>query len=105
MDKPKITKHCTLAAIGAASLLAGCASSSGVFSVGPDAYKISSSAITSFGGSATAKGSAYKQATEVCAKQGKQMLLVSGPAQIHKMVDPGIRALLACYRRCPGKCP
>lgn len=69
----------TMAALGAA-LLSGCASSSGVFSVGPDTYKISSTAITSFGGSATAKGSAYKQATEVCARQGKQMLLVDEKA-------------------------
>lgn len=60
--------------------LAGCASSSGVIKVGPDTYKISSTAITSFGGSATAKGDAYRQATATCAQQGKQLQLVNEQA-------------------------
>lgn len=53
--------------------LMGCASSSGVFKTGPDTYQINSSAITSFGGSGTANGSAMRQATKTCAQQGKQV--------------------------------
>jgi hypothetical protein len=57
--------------------LAGCASSSGVYEVSPGVYSISSTAITSFGGAATAKGDAYKKASQTCAAQGKQMELVN----------------------------
>jgi hypothetical protein len=62
--------------IGLALLLAGCASSSGVFAIGGDTYRASSTAITSFGGSATAKGDAYRQATDYCTRMGKHMQLV-----------------------------
>lgn len=57
--------------------LPACASSSGVYEVAPGVYSISSTAITSFGGSATAKGNAYKKAAQTCAAQGKQMELVN----------------------------
>lgn len=57
--------------------LAGCASSSGVHEVSPGIYSISSSAFTSFGGAATAKGDALKKAQATCAAQGKQMELVN----------------------------
>lgn len=57
-------------------LLAGCASSSGVYEVSPGVYSVTSSAITSFGGAGTAKGSAFKQAQATCAAKGKQMELV-----------------------------
>jgi hypothetical protein len=57
--------------------LGACASSSGVYEVSPGVYSISSTAITSFGGAATAKGSSYKKATQTCAAQGKQMELVN----------------------------
>lgn len=65
-------------AIGLTALaLAGCASSSGVHEVSPGIYSISSTAITSFGGAATAKGDALKKAQATCAAQGKQMELVN----------------------------
>lgn len=64
----------------AALLLTGCASSSGVFETAPGIYSISSTAITSFGGSATARGDAYKKAQAKCATAGKQMELVSQDA-------------------------
>lgn len=65
-------------AMGLACLtLAGCASSSGVYEVSPGVYSISSTAITSFGGAATAKGDAYKKASQTCSTQGKQMELVN----------------------------
>lgn len=58
-------------------LLSGCASSSGVVEVSPGVYSVTSSAITSFGGSGTAKGDAYKRAQATCAAKGKRMDLVS----------------------------
>jgi hypothetical protein len=58
-------------------LLAGCASSSGVFEVSPGVYSVTSSAITSFGGAGTAKGDAYKRAQATCAAKGKRMELVT----------------------------
>lgn len=57
--------------------IAGCASSSGVHEVSPGVYSISSTAITSFGGTATAKGDALKKAQATCTAQGKQMELVN----------------------------
>jgi hypothetical protein len=56
--------------------LAGCASSSGVYEVSPGVYTVTSTAITSFGGAATAKGNALKKAQARCAAEGKQMQLV-----------------------------
>ena len=60
-----------------ALLLAGCASSSGVFEVSPGVYSVSSSAFTSMGGASAAKGKALKQATAQCQSQGKRMELVN----------------------------
>jgi len=62
--------------IALALLVAGCASSSGVFAIGDDTYRVSSTAITSFGGAATAKGDAYRKATDYCANMGKHLQLV-----------------------------
>lgn len=61
--------------IGALALT-GCASSSGVYAVGTNTYQISASAITSFGGSTTARGEALRQANEFCTGQGKQAIIV-----------------------------
>jgi hypothetical protein len=66
-----------LALIVLASAVSGCASSSGVFEISPGIYSVSSTAITSFGGAATARGDALKKATQTCASQGKQMELVN----------------------------
>jgi hypothetical protein len=60
--------------------LSACASSSGVYAVGSDTYRVTATAITSFGGEATAKGSAVKQANEMCAKQGKTAVVVGETA-------------------------
>lgn len=54
-----------------AATLGGCASSSGVFKVGPDSYRVTSSAITSFGGAGTARGAGIKKAQAHCASLGK----------------------------------
>jgi hypothetical protein len=69
-----------LALIAVSALIAGYAVTSGAFAVGPDTYQISSSAITSFGGSATATKTVYGQATDYCSGQAKRMELVNQTA-------------------------
>lgn len=59
----------------ALAALAGCASNSGAYQVGPDTYRISTTAITSFGGQATAKAAAIKTATATCSQKGKKLLV------------------------------
>ena len=56
--------------------LASCASSSGVYQVGTDTYRITATAITSFGGEGTAKASVIRQAQDTCAKSGKHAEIV-----------------------------
>ena len=63
------------AAVGALALGA-CASSSGVFQVAPDTFRITTTAITSFGGAATARASAIRSANEHCARMGRQALVI-----------------------------
>lgn len=63
-----------------ALLLTGCASSSGVFPVGPDTYRVTGTAITTFGGSGTASRSAIDAATGYCASQGRTLVVVDSTA-------------------------
>ncbi len=65
--------------LASAALLAlgACASSSGVFQVGPDTYRITTTAITSFGGAGTARAEAIRTANAHCAAQGKQALVTN----------------------------
>lgn len=56
--------------------LAACASSSGVFQVGPDTYQITTTAITSFGGAGTARAEAIRTANAHCQTQGKQAVVI-----------------------------
>lgn len=51
--------------------LGGCASSSGVFQVGPNTYQITTSAFTSSGGVGAARASAIQAANEYCERSGK----------------------------------
>jgi hypothetical protein len=62
-----------LLALGATLWVAGCASSSGVYQVSPGTYRITTTAITSYGGKGTATGAAAKTAAAECAKSGKQV--------------------------------
>jgi hypothetical protein len=59
------------------AMLAGCASSSGAYLVGPDTYRITTTAITSFGGEGTAKASAVHTANQTCARLGKTAMVVA----------------------------
>lgn len=61
----------------AAAALAGCATSSGVLRAGPDAYTIKATASLGAGGGATAKRTAYSEASKECEKFGKQMVVRS----------------------------
>jgi hypothetical protein len=71
------------------SLLAcsACASSSGVFKVGPDTYGITTTAITSFGGAGKASATAIRTANDHCARQGKQALITD--TEIDSQISQG----------------
>lgn len=66
----------SLIAIAGAGLVAGCASSSGVFQTGPDTYQITTSAFTSSGGVGAARASAIQTATDYCSRQGRRLLVL-----------------------------
>lgn len=55
------------------SLLAGCASNSGVVPVGQDTFLISKQAATGFSGLGTLKAEVYQAASETCSRGGKTM--------------------------------
>ena len=54
----------------------GCASNSGVVSIGKDTYMVSRQAATGFSGSGTLKADAFREANKFCESQGKFMQVV-----------------------------
>ena len=58
-------------------VLAGCASNSGIVSMGPNAYMVSRQAATGFSGSGTLKAEAFQEANQYCMNQGKKLQVVS----------------------------
>lgn len=60
-----------------ALILAGCASSSGALRSGPDTFTVNATASPGAGGSTKAKQSAYADASQECAKQGKTINVLS----------------------------
>ena len=60
--------------------LCGC-TTSGIAQTGPDTYTVTNTAITSFGGVASAKGGAYKAAEAKCAEQGKKFIIIENKTQ------------------------
>jgi hypothetical protein len=64
---------------GLAAMLAGCVTdaASTVLPIGPDTYRVSGSAYTSFGGYAAGEAEALKTANHYCQSQGRQMLMLS----------------------------
>lgn len=62
--------------LGGASLLAGCASNSGVVSTGPDRYMVSRQAASGFSGLGKLKAAALREADAHCRDQGKTMELL-----------------------------
>lgn len=71
----------------AAALLAGCASTSGVFKSGPDTYTVTATTSPGAGGSAKAKGSAYSDAEHECAKHNGTVSIVSERATAPTWTD------------------
>ena len=55
----------------------GCASNSGVVSMGNNTYMVTRQAATGFSGSGTLKTDALQEAAKFCASQGKQMKVVA----------------------------
>lgn len=60
-----------------ALILAGCASNSGITPIGKDTYMVSRQAATGFSGSGTLKAEAFQEANAYCAKEGKNLQVVS----------------------------
>ena len=58
-------------------LLVGCASNSGVTSIGKDTYMVSRQAATGFSGSGNLKAEAFREASEHCERMGKSLQVVS----------------------------
>jgi len=67
-------------ALAALAMLTAC-TSSGVATTGPNTYKVTNTAITSFGGAASAKGGAYKAAEAHCAAQEKRAVVIDDSTQ------------------------
>lgn len=61
----------------AAILLVGCASNSGVTSIGKDTFLVSRQAATGFSGSGTLKAEAFQEATQYCERLGKSLQVVN----------------------------
>lgn len=70
-----------------AVLLAGCASTSGVFKSGPDTFTVTATASPGAGGSAKAKSSAYADATAECSKHQATVDVVSEKASAPTWTD------------------
>jgi hypothetical protein len=68
-----------IAAIAALAL--GACTSSGIAQTGPNTYTVTNTAITSFGGAASAKGGAYKAADAKCAAEGKKAVIIANATQ------------------------
>lgn len=66
---------------GAAALALGACTSSGIAQTGPNTYTVTNTAITSFGGAASAKGGAYKDAEAKCAAEGKKAVITEDKTQ------------------------
>jgi hypothetical protein len=56
--------------------LAGCGTTD-VLPVGPDTYRVSGTAINSFGGYTTAEAEALNKVNEYCQSQGRQLLMLN----------------------------
>ena len=59
------------------TLVAGCASNSGIIPIGTDTYIVTRQAATGFSGSGTLKAEAFKEASAYCISQGKALQVVS----------------------------
>jgi hypothetical protein len=57
--------------------ISGCAMSSGVLKMGPDTYSVNAMAAPARGGITGAKSIVYREANAECAKQGRDILVVS----------------------------
>lgn len=70
-----------LTIIATATLLAGCANSSGVLKFGQETFTISTSASPGRGGVPAAKSIAYREAAAECASRGLEVFALSEKAE------------------------
>jgi len=66
-----------LSLVFVSQLLVGCASSSGVFQVEPDTYRVATRATWELGGRAGAIRMALEEATRHCSQSGKSLKVVN----------------------------
>jgi hypothetical protein len=59
------------------TMLAGCASNSGIVLIGPDTYMVSRQAATGFSGSGTLKAEAFGEANRYCLSQKRTLQVVN----------------------------
>ena len=62
--------------IFAVVILSGCASNSGIISIGIDTYMVSRQAATGFSGSGTLKADAIEEAAEFCMERDKLLQII-----------------------------
>lgn len=63
--------------MAAATLLAGCATNSGVVNISPNTYVVSRQAATGFSGMGNLRAEALQEAGAACIKQGRVLRVVS----------------------------
>jgi hypothetical protein len=69
-------KHAVIV-VGLTALLGGCASNSGVVSIGSDTFVVSRQAATGFTGMGTLRTEALKEAADTCVAQGKRLVVLN----------------------------
>lgn len=72
-NEAKLKKFLMLAVI----VLTGCASNSGIVTIGPDTYFVSKQAATGFTGMGTLKGEAIGEAGQYCTSKGKTVQVMT----------------------------
>jgi predicted small secreted protein len=94
-------KYISLVATLAATIaiLAGCASSSGVFQDSSSTYRIATRATWELGGRAGAVKMALKEATEFCAKQGATLKVISSAEDYGHFEGGTVDMRFSCERQ------
>jgi hypothetical protein len=93
-----LCKGRVLAVISSAALFVGCVSTSQVLDMGRDTYSVSATA-DGFRSAASARESAFQAGKAMCAKQGKQFLLVNETTSRTRMgIDTTIDVSFRCLK-------
>jgi len=80
------------------SLMAGCATSSGVFRIDENTYQVSTRATWELGGRAGAKRMALEEATGYCGKQGKVLRVIKSSEDYGHFEGGTVDLLFSCEK-------